>query len=196
MTDDLNALAEDFRPAETDVVKRARMFAIALQELRQELTDLEARAETVKAAINKLEIEDLPAAMDEAGVDSLGVPAHGNYPAFDIEINPVFEGGIPASWPDDRRQAALEAMESYGYGDLIKVELAVRLPKGQIDVARSIQDVIETDYGYTPEVKQTIHTQTFRGWLRDAYKRGLTIPPLEVIGGFVGRKAKIKERDE
>jgi hypothetical protein len=174
-----------------DKLDRVRAAAIAAREHEKIVQDLEQRLSDAKALLNRYLTVLLPDLMDEVGVPSIELEAQGNLPAVTVRINPHITAGIAASWPDDKKQLAYKWLDDHGYGDLIKTTITVSFPRDHRAQARDAIEKLKTLHLH-PEVKEQVHTGTITSWLKEQIQDH-KMPPLDVIGGYVGRKATIKE---
>lgn len=177
-------------------VETVRDLAREAWSLEAEKKQIEERLTSVNKQLQALYFQKLPAAMDEAEVDFLGVPAKGNLPAFGLEIKPFVKASIAASWPEDRRAAAIRTLDEHGAGDLIKTEVSTLFPREDRHKAIEFAQTAKTaDAKATVVVKETVNAMTLTAWLNEQLRQGNPIPPLDAIGGTIARMAKIKERE-
>jgi hypothetical protein len=134
--------------------------------------------------------------MDDAGIDHIGLPAEGNRPAVDLELRPYYRAHIAANWPEEKREAAFQALRDAGHGDLIQYEISVRLSREEHQLAYSIIEALRDQFQIHPEIKESVHWKTLTAWLQSQFEDHKPLPPLEVIGADIGRVAKFKERSE
>lgn len=187
----MNSAAEKL--PENDALEAVRAKAAEAREAEFELESLEERVRDLKKRLETIYEEDLPILMDEAGVDRIGIPAHGNLPAMDAKLSPFFSANIAANWDAERRNAAFRWLEANGSGDLIKTEVAVAFPRGKHEEAKSLAEELSAK-GIAPTFKETVHSQTLTAWLREQLESGAELPPLETIGGYIGRIVSLKPR--
>lgn len=174
-------------------VAAARAAAIELRDKQLLLKDLKDLLAQTNREINQLQFSTLPALLDTLGVDRIGLPASGNWPAFDLMLSPWVKAVIPADWPPDRRAAAFAELIAFGQEDLIKTEIATSLPRGSHELAATIANAIASA-GAVPHVAETVHHGTLTAWLTTLLEAGEPLPDLPTIGGTISRIARIKER--
>jgi hypothetical protein len=178
-------------------VQQVRDLAREARDLEHRKLDLEAQLTSINKQLNTLYFQKIPDAMDEAGVDTLGIPPEGNLPGYDLEIKPFISANIGAKWPPDKRAAALKWLDENGHGDLIKTEVLAAFPREDRDEARKFLETVRaSDPDARVEVKESVNHMTLSAWLRDLFSTGQPIPPLEVIGGTIARMANLKPRGE
>jgi hypothetical protein len=169
-------------------------LAVSAKDLELEIIDLSSRLDVKKADLRNFYEVLIPDKMDEVGIDKIGVPARGNHPAFDIKIDTEFGASISAAWDDARREAAFNWMIEHGHGDLIKTEVKVNFGKEDHDDALELCKIIDKKFDADVDMKETIHASTLKSWFKEAWQKKLKLPPLDMIGAYVKRVAKPKDR--
>lgn len=153
---------------------------------------LEARVSALHVRIREIETVELPELMLEAGVDKIGLPAYGDYPAYDAKMAAFYKANIAASWEPERRNQAFAYLTKIGAGDLIKTDIVISIPRDQRAEAEKLIARLER---FNPVVKEAVHTGTLGSWLKEQSMAGKTIE-LDTIGGEVGTIVKIKPRKQ
>jgi len=191
-------LLEDYTPRQptSDQLENIRKHATLARQFELDVADLEARLQQTKSNLNKLYHETLPDLMTEAGIDHIGLPAEGNRPAVDLTLEPFYRANIAASWPEEQRELAFSALRDLGHDDLIKTEITTRFSRDERSLALKVLDVLRQQFNLTPALKENVHPQTLTAWLREQFEANNPLPPLDIIGGTIGRIAKFKERRE
>lgn len=186
----------------TDVVDAARSLGAEARDLEREKSDLEARLREVNRRLSAIYFSELPRALTDAGLDSVGIPARGNLPAVDVRLAPEVRASISNEWPEDRRAAAFRWLQENGHGDLIKTEVVARFPREMrasalefADRASGGEPGVRAD-GATVLVRETVNAQTLTAWLRRLLDEGRPCPPLEIIGGEIVPRARVEHRKE
>ena len=177
-------------PADTLDTIRAKVAE--LRNCHLEAEDLEARLTAVKTALKHISQEELPTLMDEAGVRALTIAASGNLPAYEAKLEPHIYANIPVGWDAAKRKDAFDWLDANGHGGLIKTEVTCTFGRDERTEAKQLHDELETK-GLQPLMKEAVHTSTLSAWLREEVKAGRSVP-LEVIGGYVGRQIKLKDK--
>jgi len=173
------------------VAKKAR----EARDQEQIIEDLEERLKKHKADLRAIYEVDLPELFDQAQITKLSIPAQGNMPAVDLSLTPYYSATIQASWPDDKRQSAFQALTELGHEDLIKTELTITVPREDRQVVTALITAVKQFISTAQiSVKESVNHMTLRAWLKEQYERGNPLPPLETIGASVGRMVKMKER--
>ena len=178
-------LSEDKLERLTGLVHDVRSFEGDIAELERQLS-------AKKVALNKLRTETLPEFMMETGVMKISLPAKGNYPAVDVKIDDFFDANIAAAWPDEKRQAAFRWLEDNGHGDLIKTSVEASFPRGTLEQAKKFFNDAKKA-GIEVKLAEGVHYSTLKAWLKEQVTKKHFIPPLDIIGGTIGKIAVIKE---
>ena len=176
-----------------EMLERLKAKVAYARDIEALVSDLSQRLKDANTQLQLLYQKDLPDLMDEAGVDKVGLPASGNLPAMDAELRPFYSANIAASWDEDRRQAAFNWLEEHGHGDLIKTDVTLSYAREDREEAKEMAEDLRIR-GYTPQLKEGVHAQTLSAWLREQIEDRHHFPPLETIGGSVGRVVRLKER--
>lgn len=184
----------DEQPQSSEAVEKFRRKAKEAKELTLVVEELEQRLAEASGQLHLLLSVELPDLMDEAGIDHIGVPAEGNYPAFDAKLKPDIRANIAANWPPEKRQEAFNWLDKNGHGDLIKTTFEIYIPREDRKLAKKIRTTLKK-LKVTPEVTEAVNHQTLSAWLREMIS-DKKLPPLEIIGGYVGRIVKLKERKD
>lgn len=174
-----------------DKLDAVRGLARRLRDLEREAQDLDDRKKAVDRAIAELQFAELPDAFDAAHMDAYTLRAEGNSPAYEAEIKPYYRANIAADWPDEKRRAAFYLLDSRGAGDLVRAVVSVTFGKRELERARSLETELRV-MGLEPEVKMTVPWATLTAWLREEVEVRKSVPPLDVIGGTVGRRVTLK----
>ncbi len=190
-------------PDAPDQSKLAQVLALAEEQvhLQRRADELEAELKTVYARYQDIAHKQLPDAMDEASVDSVGLPDLG----YDVRIKPWYDGSLPKIDPKDResgerRQRALDWLTQNDHGDLIKTTVTVLFGRHEHNVAVSTFEAIKqflASQGLSNIValQEDVHHMTFKAFLREQTEAGVVLP-LDTLNAVVGRVAKIEERKD
>ena len=179
---------------QADRLEEIRQLAAQIKQKEMEREDLAERVAILTRDINKALGEDIPLLMAEVGVDRVGVAAEGNSPAFDCTLKDYCRASIAASWPEEKRKQALDWLDNNQAGDLIKTEIFVFVPREKRELAKQAVTALH-DLKLHPEVKENVHSATLSAWLREEVDKG-HIPPLDLLGGSVGKVAVLKPRKD
>lgn len=179
------AIDEDATTKLRGAIKKARGTQLEIEDLE---TQLAAR----KAELNTMFRDELPDLMDKIGSRSIELEGEGNQPPFIAKLVPYYYANIGADWPEEKRKAAFDWLESNGHGDLIKTNVAVPFKREERKKALELVEKLRADLNLFPTIKEEVHFMTMKAWLREQVENRGELPPLELIGGDVGRVVEIK----
>ena len=176
---------EMFDDTTLDNVKKGDMKTLSslVKDLDQLTIDINAKEEelkTLKLQKHKMSTEQIPAMMDEMGVQRLDVEN------LSVSLKPL----INASIPQTRRDEAYQWLRDNGLDDIIKNDVIMSFGKGEDNMAGGIMYELE-QRGMHPEKKTHIHSMTLKAFIRERVEKGLPID-LDMFGAFVARTADIK----
>lgn len=161
------------------------------RQLKARRDELQEQLKDVTDSVRQMEDETIPNLMDEAGVISLETDD------VDLSLKQIIQANIASGWPEEKRRAGFDYIIELGEGDLIRAEVRVDIDRQDdqlaIERARALARNLEHN-GYAATTKEGIPFQTLSAWLRRWIDSGHPLPDLEKIGGFIGRKAVIKEK--
>lgn len=180
----------------SDKLDALKSKAADARDLELTIEDLETKIKSLKTELNSIYATALPAAMDAAQVDHIGIPQDGNKPAMDFRLRPFYAASIAAAWSPDRKEQAFAVLEKYDALDLIKTKVEANLPKGDLLLAQKLVDAA-TALKIPTTLSKSVHTQTLTAWLKELVETHHTFPPqedLEKIGGSIGRIVRPQER--
>jgi len=174
----IEAAAEEYR----DLIKRKE--------------DLEEQLKAAGKEVEQMAMVTLPDLLDTVGIDHVGVPAKGNQAAFDVVMRPYYKAVIAASWDEQKKQDAFNALSSLNAGDLIRRTVTIFIPATRPDApdleARLV--AMAGNVGLEATTDRTVPWNSLTSWLKERVEGGKQLPSLDTIGATVGRKATIKDR--
>lgn len=167
----------------------------SMQALAEEVIDIDERIEKNEARIRELRARrdtiltaSLVDMMDEAGVSLLQVGDR------KFQAGPFYKALIPV---EDQNHPGLVWLDEHGAGDLIKNVITVTFPKGSDDEARLAEQLIRQRFQMADVTRQrAVHHMTLTAWLKEMHQStnpNKVMPPLDVIGGIIGRIVKISK---
>jgi len=176
---------EMFDDTTLDKVQQGDMKTLSslVKDLDQLTIDINAKEEELKSLKlqkHKMSTEQIPAMMDEMGVQRLDVEN------LSVSLKPL----INASIPQTRRDEAFQWLRDNGLDDIIKNDVIMSFGKGEDNMAGDIMYELE-QRGMHPEKKTHIHSMTLKAFIRERVEKGLPID-LDLFGAFVARTADIK----
>ena len=176
---------EMFDDTTLDNVKKGDMKTLSslVKDLDQLTIDINAKEEELKSLKlqkHKMSTEQIPAMMDEMGVQRLDVEN------LSVSLKPL----INASIPPTRRDEAYQWLRENDLDDIIKNDVIMSFGKGEDNMAGDIMYELE-QRGMHPEKKTHIHSMTLKAFIRERVEKGLPID-LDLFGAYVARIADIK----
>lgn len=151
-----------------------------LNQITLNINEKEEELKALKLQKHKMSTEQIPAMMDEMGVQRLDVEN------LSVTLKPL----INASIPQTRREEAYQWLRDNGLDDIIKNDVIMSFGKGEDNMAGDIMYELEKR-GMHPEKKTHIHSMTLKAFIRERVENGLPID-LDMFGAFVARTADIK----
>ena len=151
-----------------------------LNQITLNINEKEEELKALKLQKHKMSTEQIPAMMDEMGVQRLDVEN------LSVTLRPL----INASIPQTRREEAFQWLRDNGLDDIIKNDVIMSFGKGEDNMAGDIMYELE-QRGMHPEKKTHIHSMTLKAFIRERVENGLPID-LDMFGAFVARTADIK----
>lgn len=181
-------MSEDFGfdlPSEETGDTMQRMRAMAEEVIAQErlVEELENNLSDLKKQLNKLKMIELPDLMAECGMSELKTED-----GVTIKIEDFVSGSLPKEF--EKREAAISWLEDHDASSLIKTELTLAFEKSQHNEAMSLAAELH-ERGFDSSAKMGVHPQTLIAHVKERLRKGEEVP-LEVLGLYAGRTAKVK----
>lgn len=194
----LTKSAPDFSiEADAPTADKLEALRNAVREQRDLEAEIAARDNALKESktrLDELRFRSLPDLFMAAGVDSVGLAAEGNLPAYDAKLGDFYHANIATSWDADRRKAAFDWLEKNGHGDLIQIAVTVNIPRGELEKAKKLFSLLD-EAGYVYSANEAVPWNTLTAFVKEQVSNG-TVPPLETLGATVGKIVKLRERKE
>jgi hypothetical protein len=103
-----------------------------------------------------------------------------------VTVKEAFHCKIPLEKIDE----AHDYLRNNDLGDIIKNKVATSFGTGEDNMAGDLVGYIESTYGITPEVKESVHPSTLKATLKKRHEEGLTDPD-DLFGIFIRPETKI-----
>ena len=176
---------EMFDDTTLDKVQKGDMKTLSslvkdLDQLTIDINKKEEELKSLKLQKHLMSTEQIPAMMDEMGVQRLDVEN------LSVSLKPL----INASIPPTRREEAYQWLRENDLDDIIKNDVILSFGKGEDNIAGDIMYDLE-QRGMHPEKKTHIHSMTLKAFVRERVEKGLPID-LDLFGAYVARIADIK----
>lgn len=150
------------------------MTALAQELILAEraVKDQETRLSELKEHARVLREESLPMMLLELNVTSF---------KMDTGQTISCKQDVYASIPAARRDEAFAWLDRHGFGGIIKTQVSVQLPKGSQELAEKCILALG-NLGVQPELKEEVHPQTLKAWLREQLEKADNKIDLELFG--------------
>jgi hypothetical protein len=177
------------KPASEDKLEACRTKLVTLRDKQREKQDLEERIKVLNTAILEITQRELVDLMQDAKIDKLGLPATGNWPAFDVELDDYYHAVIPK----ENEQLAYKHLEKVGMEDLIKTTFTISFGLGEGKRCQAFLKKLEK-LKEPFDVKQGVPWNSLTAYIKGEYKAGrpLTEKVKGLLGATVGRIVKVK----
>ena len=148
-------------------------------EIEDDIAATEQQLKDLKYRKRKVNEEDIPALMNEMGMDSIEVDGN------KVKLRQFVHARIS----EEKRDEAFAWIRSIGEGDIIKNDVTVSFNTGQDNVAGAVVDELRNK-GLDPAQKQHVHPMKLKAWAKERIEKGQEID-FETFGIHVGTEAKI-----
>jgi hypothetical protein len=179
---DFENFASELQNVSEDGISRIASLARQQLSLEDRINDLEAELKAVKQQHAAISEEHLPAAMAEHGVSQLRMGD-----GSEVTVAKFYGASIPK----DKTDEAFGWLDTNGFGDLVKNQIAVSFGRNEGNRADNIYAMLEED-GYAPSRKKWVEPMTLKAFVKEQVEAGTEIPS-DLFGLFIGDKAKIKK---
>jgi hypothetical protein len=143
---------------------------VALAELQlkieTDVSDIEERLKQSKAALRKVSEEDMPDLMIELGIRQFKL-SNGRK----VELKEDFYTKIP----DGRFSEVADWLDARGYSGIIKSLVTAPFARGERERAEALVENLH-EHGVYAELKQTIHPQTLKAFIRERLAAEEAVP--------------------
>lgn len=171
-------------PSNSDVMQRMMRIAQEIIDTQDAIDATEEHVSEMKRRLNHLKSVEMPDLMAECGMASFRTES-----GKVIEIDDFVSGTLPKD--SSRRKEALNWLAENGAADIIKTEVSVAFGKNEHNMAKDLSAKLAQE-GYFVDEKEGIHPQTLLAFIREKMRSGEEVP-LETLGLYAGRVAKVKE---
>jgi len=166
----------------TPTLERMQQLAAEVNDIDERIAKNEARIKELQARRLAILSRELVELMDTAHVPMMQVGRR------KFTAGPYYKAALPPEEPGP----GLDWLEEHKAGDLIKNEVVATFPRGADDEAILAADLLRKRFQMaTIERKRTVHWMTLTSWLKEMHQGGETLPPLDIIGGTIGRTVRI-----
>jgi hypothetical protein len=176
-------------PASEDKLERLHDAAKKLVEMTELKEKLAKALSDHSKAMEYYASKVLVDLLDEAEVDSVGLPEQG--------LDAVLQNFVHATLPKDpeTRQAAISWLDKNGHGSMVRLNMQFSLPSGpeEYTAALALKAKLEKELDTEVALETTVPWNTLTAFVKEQLRKGSVIP-LETLGAYVGRVVKLKKR--
>lgn len=167
---------------DTGTGKQLSQLVRSLRNVEQQIEDAENHIKSLKQEKHRLSVENIPALMDEMGVERLDVDG------LTVERKMI----VSASIPKDRKDEALSWLRENGLDDIIKNDVTCSFGKGQDNSAKNVIAILQ-DAGFDPATKTHVHPSTLKAFVKERITDGKPID-LDMFGAFISNAAQLRRK--
>ena len=154
----------------------------ALRNVEKQIDDAETHLKTLKQEKHKLSVENIPALMDEMGMERIDVDG------LTVERKMM----VHASIPQDRKEEAFAWLRSNGLDDIIKNDITCSFGKGEDNLAGDVVGLLH-ERGFDPKTKTHVHPSTLKAFVKERVTDGKPID-LDMFGAYINNAAEIRRK--
>jgi|TARA_R110002020_G_scaffold258305_2_gene472011 regulator of replication initiation timing len=154
----------------------------SLRNIEKQIEDAETHMKSLKAEKHKLSIENIPALMDEMGMERIDVDG------LTVERKMM----VHASIPQDRKEEAFAWLRDKGLDDIIKNDVTCSFGKGEDNMAGDVVGMLK-ERGFDPKTKTHVHPSTLKAFIKERVTDGKPID-LDMFGAFIANAAQIRRK--
>jgi len=172
---------ESFTLGAKQDINRVRSLVAEYLALQDRITKGEALLKQLKEEARELEWVKLPAAMTENGVKRIE-----RDDGSAVEVVSEVTGSIP----EKNLPQAVQWLRENGHGGIVQQTIFTSFRKGEeASALRAKQALVAAGCDYVE--KATVNHMTLKAWAREMVSSGAALPT-ELLGLFIGQRAKIK----
>ena len=187
MSDDfLEEMEADSATSQLDTLDSKEIKSVAelarmINSAELTVSDLEDQLKQAKKGLLKLTDEDLPAALQEIGVNKFTLDDGSS-----VEVKSTYGAHIK----NDNKEEAFAWLEANGHDGLIKNSVSCDFGRGDHQEAQAFMDLANSQ-GLEPQQKTGVHPSTLKAWVKEQIEGGKELP-MELFGAYCGQRATIK----
>ena len=178
-------LAEERRPPSPDRLTKLQNAVRELRDAELQRKALEERQAELGTRVRELKTRTIVDLFDEAKVDTIGVPAEGNLPRYDMEVGWHYHANLSNSEDIDAAIKWLREHEPDMLKTTFEVSFGLRDGKKMLEFEKYLKKM---KYDYSSSFGVPWNTLT--AWVKGQYESRKTVP-LKLLGAVVERTAKL-----
>jgi hypothetical protein len=180
--DDIFDEGEALTDVNTGTGKQLSQLVRTLRKVETDIEDAETHIKALKQEKHKLSVENIPALMDEMGVERLDVDG------MSVERKMIVAASIPVA----NREQAFDWLRDNNLDDIIKNDVTCSFGKGQDNLAGDVIGILQAR-GFDPTTKTHVHPSTLKAFIKERLVDGKPID-LDLFGAFVSNTAVLKRK--
>ena len=173
---------EALSKVDTGTGKQLSDLVRKLRKVEDQIADAEQYLKTIKAEKHKLSTENIPALMDEMGMDRVDVDG----------LTVTRKMIVSASIPQDRKEEAFAWLRENGLDDIIKNDITCSFGKGEDNLAGDVVGLLH-ERGFDPKTKTHVHPSTLKAFVKERVTDGKPID-LDMFGAYINNAAEIRRK--
>lgn len=150
------------------------------QKLDAEREALEAKAAEIAERVKVIDETLIPDMMMSAGLSEIKTPN-----GLKVSVGKFYSVKPP------HPNALYDWLDENGYGDLIKHNFEVPLPRDSAEEATRVRETLRSLKVKFVE-DESVHAQTLKAFCREQTEKGIHLP-MDLFGLYIGNKAKIEK---
>lgn len=156
-------------------------------QIEETIADISTSLKDLNDMLTRIQMEDLPAAMAEAGLKEFTLDT-----GEEIIIRPDFA----VTLEERNKPAAFDWLEEHGFGSLIKTVVTTEFGKGELAKAQKLLIVL-TGKKLNTSLKRDVHWQTLKAFIKEQDEQKDKVPkkdriPMDIFGAHPLTKSIIK----
>ena len=180
--DDIFDEGDALSSVDTGTGKQLSTLVRQLRSVEQQIEDAENHLKALKQEKHKLSVENIPALMDEMGVERLDVDG------VTVTRKMMVHASIPAAKKDE----AFAWLRDNNLDDIIKNDVTVSFGKGEDNIAGDVVGLLQ-ERGFDLSTKTYVHPSTLKAFVKERVEGGKPID-LDMFGAFIANAAEIKRK--
>ena len=174
--------SEALASVDTGTGKALSSLVRALRNVEQQIEEAENHLKVLKQDKHKLSVENIPALMDEMGVERIDVDG----------VTVTRKMIVHASIPADRKDEAFAWLRKNNLDDIIKNDVTCSFGKGEDNIAGDVVGILQ-ERGFDPQTKTHVHPSTLKAFVKERVTEGKPID-LDMFGAFIANAAEIRRK--
>jgi hypothetical protein len=168
---------------ETEFTLKDLIFAAKKQQsLENQILSLEDGLKTIKEQLNYQRYEIVPGMMQELGINSFELDN-----GYKVSIKDEYYAKIPEAF----QYKCFEWLRKNELDGIIKTAVSLNFGKGEDKEAQELLDWLSAN-GLAPVVKETVHPQTLKAFVKERMSAGLELP-VDFFGASVVKTTVISK---